>query len=606
MASPPVGVLFYEARAKPLSIIGTIQPGSYYQFYLTGTLTPANVYADGNLNTPLSQTPGTGGTTAASDGRLVPIYLNPAVTYRYQLYSVFNQLLEDVDPYIPAPLPTAGQIGQLLYPQTAAEVQATIQPSNFNSQTLIALMPQRFGAVGDGSHDDSTALASWLTVLGESTQQAYGYLPAGTYKFTSNLTIPANVTITGANSLTSIFKPTAAVTAALTTSSGAELNSFMIDGANTTNATGLLIAPVGPDFNRISNVWVQNFAGGTGVGVRLAESVGLTATRLTAINCNTNLQVQSITPSSLPTTAMFEGCKFRTGVAGNTSNDLGKGRGVVIKSGQQVTFRNCTIEANVAEGVFVQPVNTSGAIIQDLSFEDCWFENNWVGHIDTGTNVYTLNVDGSVQLGVNVALSNVHFSQGAVLSDRKSALFNQCLVVLEKVRAIFGFINEFVVTNAASLVYLKDDAYDRCGRFINNASNAASVNYPPYLPIINLGTGLSVLPTIEKLTTLSYSASMTPDMQNGNSFTVGVTNTSAFTINNPLNTTGIQVGKRFSVRLNNISASNTLGAVTWGSAYKTSFVTGASAPANNFSAFIEFEWDGTHMVECYHTTTTPV
>lgn len=131
MSAPPNGVLFYEARAKPLSTIGLIQPGAYYQFYLTGTLTPAPVYANGSLTTPLSQTPGTGGTTAASDGRLLPIYLDPAITYRYQLYTFFGFLLEDVDPYIPVSVPSQAQIGQVLYPQSAAEIALTVVPTNF-------------------------------------------------------------------------------------------------------------------------------------------------------------------------------------------------------------------------------------------------------------------------------------------------------------------------------------------------------------------------------------------------------------------------------------------------------------------------------------------
>lgn len=162
MSAPPTGVLFNEARAKPLSTIGLIQPGAYYQFYLTGTTTPANVYADGSLATPLSQTPGTGGTTAASDGRLVPIYMNPAIIYRYQLYSVFGVLLEDVDPYIPLSLPTAAQLGGIIYPQTSVEIAASITPTNL-------IYPfgdlRRYGATGGPSGsipsvDDSTAFAS--------------------------------------------------------------------------------------------------------------------------------------------------------------------------------------------------------------------------------------------------------------------------------------------------------------------------------------------------------------------------------------------------------------------------------------------------------------
>lgn len=132
MAAPSTGILFYEGRAKPLSTIGLIQPGSYYLFFKTGTLTPTNVYADGNLTTPLSQTPGnSAGTTASSDGRMVPIYLDPAVTYRYQLYNVFNVLLEDVDPFVPATTPSATQIGQALYPQTQTEINAGVTPINY-------------------------------------------------------------------------------------------------------------------------------------------------------------------------------------------------------------------------------------------------------------------------------------------------------------------------------------------------------------------------------------------------------------------------------------------------------------------------------------------
>jgi hypothetical protein len=99
----PTGVLFYDGRAKPLSATGVFQPGCQLFFYQTGTLTAANVYADGGLTTPLSQP-----IIAASDGRFVPIYLDPSVIYRYQLYDgvtlpLPGTLLEDVDPFVAGP-----------------------------------------------------------------------------------------------------------------------------------------------------------------------------------------------------------------------------------------------------------------------------------------------------------------------------------------------------------------------------------------------------------------------------------------------------------------------------------------------------------------------
>jgi hypothetical protein len=104
MATPPPGTLFYDPQAKPLSTFGVPMPGAYYLFFLTTTLTAANVYADGALTTPLSQTPGQAqpSTTADANGRFNPIYLNPATTYRVQLFNSSGVKLEDVDPYVPS------------------------------------------------------------------------------------------------------------------------------------------------------------------------------------------------------------------------------------------------------------------------------------------------------------------------------------------------------------------------------------------------------------------------------------------------------------------------------------------------------------------------
>lgn len=163
MSAPPNGVLFYEPRAKPLSTTGQQQPGSYYQFYLTQTTTPTNVYADGGLVTPLSQTPGTGGTTAASDGRLVPIYLDPSVIYRVQLYSSFGVLLEDTDPFIPQALNSAGAIGKILYPQTPDELALGVTPTNF---FYPAGYVDRYGTnTTPGTTDMTTAIQTAINVL---------------------------------------------------------------------------------------------------------------------------------------------------------------------------------------------------------------------------------------------------------------------------------------------------------------------------------------------------------------------------------------------------------------------------------------------------------
>lgn len=212
MSAAPTGALFYEPRVKPLSTTGQQQPGAYYQFYLTGTTTSTPVYADGELSTILSQTPGTGGTTAASDGRLVPIYLDPDIIYRVQLYSAVGVLLEDTDPYVPLPLstfnPTAQQLGAILYPQTAAELFAGLTPVSNVYPTGNAL---RWGVDPTGTVDSTSAIQNWI----DATWAMYHYqdgqglwnggggaapvltLPPGKYMVSNTMYLPSGITLKG-------------------------------------------------------------------------------------------------------------------------------------------------------------------------------------------------------------------------------------------------------------------------------------------------------------------------------------------------------------------------------------------------------------------------
>lgn len=165
----PTGALFNDPRAKPTSTTGQFQAGCYYCFFATGTTTQSPVYADGLLTVVLSQpSPGAvapvGGTVAASDGRCVPIYLDPSIIYRVQLYNAAGQLLEDTDPYIP---PTQS----IVYAITAAEKAAGVTPSNL---TYPPGDVRRYGAVNDGVTDCTTAfqqagLSNGLVTVPEGT-----------------------------------------------------------------------------------------------------------------------------------------------------------------------------------------------------------------------------------------------------------------------------------------------------------------------------------------------------------------------------------------------------------------------------------------------------
>ena len=107
------GQLFYDPVARPLSAAGLTMPGAYYNFYVSGTTTAATVYQDPALSLPWSAASLNGSAAlysvvqADGTGTMPPIFLAPTTIYRVQLYSSTWQLIEDVDPYVPA-MPTTG------------------------------------------------------------------------------------------------------------------------------------------------------------------------------------------------------------------------------------------------------------------------------------------------------------------------------------------------------------------------------------------------------------------------------------------------------------------------------------------------------------------
>jgi hypothetical protein len=173
------GQLFYDAFPRPLSATGTSLPLGYYNFYLSGGTVAAPVYQDAALTTPYPlQTlpPGGAGTASAyavqadATGTMQPIFMNPGLIYRVQLYSQFGQLIEDVDPYIPA-LPGFGN-----------------GPITQNAQGEVTIAPPSAGGTG-----------ITLTIFPRSGAQALRLvgLAAGNAVMTLN-----NAVIVGANTAT--------------------------------------------------------------------------------------------------------------------------------------------------------------------------------------------------------------------------------------------------------------------------------------------------------------------------------------------------------------------------------------------------------------------
>lgn len=88
----------------------------------------------------------------------------------------------------------------------------------------------------------------------------------------------------------------------------------------------------------------------------------------------------------------------------------------------------------------------------------------------------------------------------------------------------------------------------------------------------------------------TYGTTVAIDCSLTNQFNIGVTNGTAFTISNPVNSFGGNA-QRISILVGNFSGVS-MGAITWGTAYKLSTWTN---PAAGFNRVIEFAWDGTSL-----------
>jgi hypothetical protein len=124
------GQLFYDPISRPL-FAGLALPSSYYNFYLSGTTTPAVVYQDAGLTLPYPAASLNGSAAlysviqADGTGAFNPIFLPPTVIYRVQLYNSTWTLLEDVDPYVPA-MPVTGNGQEIIDAQGEVTLAAPV------------------------------------------------------------------------------------------------------------------------------------------------------------------------------------------------------------------------------------------------------------------------------------------------------------------------------------------------------------------------------------------------------------------------------------------------------------------------------------------------
>ena len=235
-----------------------------------------------------------------------------------------------------------------------------------------------YGALGDGTTDDTAAIQAALTAAGASTTPgnigATVLLPPGTYKVTG-LTVPAEVVLTGTGLRGSRIKALGAVTAVTMNTRSSLINVGLI-GDSTAGGIGVSFAAAS-SHSTLSDVFVSTFEKGVYV-----ENTYINAlTRVTIQSCTTGLHCHGSQVNALYVTGgEIQGCT--TGVSCTTTTSTG------------VVFHGVTIEGNSGVGI-AHAGSTWGWTIRD-----CYFEANTTGHIYvSASQSRALVIDGNTFAG---------------------------------------------------------------------------------------------------------------------------------------------------------------------------------------------------------------
>jgi hypothetical protein len=189
IAIPPLGMVFRPPRVNQ----GPTRGSWKYNFFLTTTSTPANVYQDAGLTTAFSPT---GVVTADAFGRFPAIYLDNAVTYKVQLLNATSVVQRTTDPYTPSMATTgfsqlAASIGMVINSQgeititeanaggTAIAATVNAGPNYASAIALKGNQPGQALLIIDGSVTTGAQTATFTATNkpGTATSTPAGWLP---------------------------------------------------------------------------------------------------------------------------------------------------------------------------------------------------------------------------------------------------------------------------------------------------------------------------------------------------------------------------------------------------------------------------------------------
>lgn len=359
-------------------------------FYLTQTVTPAPVYADAALTTPLTQPVRTDGF-----GYMNPVYYDPAVTYGCTITDKDGAALPDgtVDPISFSALYglDADDVGLVTNIRTDAEISAGVTPTSYRYP---AGDIRRYGAVADGDSfagtgtDALPAILKAFSVANEFGRAGGGrvLIPAGVYRLSAGFSIPAGIMVQGEGKWSKLF-----VVNAFSDMDGvvrfddaaggppATLDNIAIvaqDGGCT--GSGIVITANGSFATRL---WVNGFVGFGSVGI-LVNATDCFVTEFAVELCFYGILIGAVGTSANVGFGTVYGCSAAGFITVNgASGENGRvvveavrasdcaQDGFVVSAGKVVSFDDCHVIATDNSKSSVSGFNIGASA--DVAMNEC-------------------------------------------------------------------------------------------------------------------------------------------------------------------------------------------------------------------------------------------
>lgn len=538
--------------------------------------------------------------------------LLPSVTSRKGKFLFFNATtgaVEVADVSTTVGALSKSIISNLLYPQTNDESNAgaTVTDTSIPSHEAIGyVIPERYGARSDSTTDSTNAMKAAVAVALQGCRQVglLGSKDDGEYKIVDNIDIVGSITIFGAGHRASRILCVGCNGLTIPAGvSSVKLRDFRIAQSvrhtttpNTYVAVDVQGTTANPcDWHEYTGLLIDGFE-------TPFAAAGVQQSRWD--NCITVFGKHGIIAPQLTVNNRVNSCLFAGSGSGSYGIKIGDNsaaaEGWTIEGGTLLYgfargvwgsgASNCTVVDTLIDffSEFGILLNGTVAATANWTISDNYIAGS--GTADTG--IYCTNAAApSLQRGHRIHGNQVFAYGGSTLANGiliDGAQEAKHLITGNSVKAntydcrITVGTDHIIAENqwlgAGYSATVRNIYRNNSGTFLPDPS--ATIKQDPYTHI---------------RADLTYSASISTDVDLGDHFTITATNTSAFTINAPTNPV---TGKRITYTIRNNSG-GALGAITWNAVFKLGTFTN---PANGNSRSIEFAYNGTNWVQVSNTS----